>query len=207
MNFFSAEGTHVDKDNGELIPLSSIPEDIAKQEHVQLGTKNIAENGHHSSGNQTTALTILAGVGTALFLVTVVIGLVMVRFQSCRNGSNGLGMSRHSSGSSNHSRGHHGHQLGHHNRSNGGSITFYLPTLMYPRGRSNHSRGHHGHQLGHHNRSNGRSIQEHTWRTDSMTIEENSSAHELHVSSTATSDRDLLQTSPGRKEYALIYNN
>ena len=168
---FSAEGTHVDKDNGELIPLSSIPEDIAKQEHVQLGTKKIAENGHHSSGNQTTALTILAGVGTALFLVTVVIGLVMVRFQSCRNGSSGLGMSRHSSGS------------------------------------SNHSRGHHGHQLGHHNRSNGRSIQEHTWRTDSMTIEENSSAHELHVSSTATSDRDLLQTSPGEKEYTLKYNN
>ena len=89
LNFLSAEGTHVDKDNGELIPLSSIPEDIAKQEHVQLGTKKIAENGHHSSGNQTTALTILAGVGTALFLVTVVIGLVMVRFQSCRNGSNG----------------------------------------------------------------------------------------------------------------------
>ena len=168
---FLAEGTHVDKDNGELIPLSSIPEDIAKQEHVQLGTKKIAENGHHSSGNQTTALTILAGVGTALFLVTVVIGLVMVRFQSCRNGSNGLGMSRHSSGSSNHSRGHHGHQLGHHNRSNGGSI------------------------------------HEHTWRTDSMTIEENSSAHELHVSSTATSDRDLLQTSPGRKKYTLKYNN
>jgi hypothetical protein len=163
--FISAEGTHVDKGGGDLKPLSSIPEDIAKQEHVQLGNNKIAKNGHHSSGNQTTALTILAGVGTALFLVTIVIGLVMIRFQSCRNG--GIRMSRHSSGSSSHSRSHHSH-----------------------------------HQLGgHHNRSGG-SIHDHTWRTDSMTLEENrsnSSAHDLHVSSTTASDRDLLQASPGKK--------
>ena len=159
--FFLAEGTHVDKGGGDLKPLSSLPEDIAKQEHVQLGNNKIAKNGHHTSGNQTTAaLTILAGVGTALFLVTVVIGLVMIRFQSCRNG--GLRMTRHGSGSSSHSRGHHGHQLGHHNRSGG-------------------------------------SIHDHTWRTDSITLEENSSAHELHVSSTTASDRDLLQTSSGKK--------
>ena len=159
--FISAEGTHVDKDGGYLKPLSSIPEDIAKQEHVQLGNNKIAKNGQHSSGNQTTALTILAGVGTALFLVTVVIGLVMIRFQSCRNG--GIRMSRHSSGSSSHSR---SHQLG-----------------------------------GHHNRSGG-SIHDHTWRTDSMTLEENrsnSSAHDLQVPSTTASDRDLLQASPGKK--------
>ena len=125
---------------------------------MQLGNNKIAKNGHHSSGNQTTALTILAGVGTALFLVTVVIGLVMIRFQSCRNG----GVSRHSSGSSSHSRNHHNtHRLGHHNRSGG-------------------------------------SLHDQTWRTDSMTLEENSSAHDLHASSTTNSDRDLLQASPGR---------
>ena len=95
-------------------PLSSIPE--AKQEHVQLGNNDISKSGRRPSGNQATALTILAGVGTALFLVTVVIGLVMIRFQSCRNG--GVRMSRHSSASSSHSR---SHQLGHHTRS-GGSL-------------------------------------------------------------------------------------
>ena len=141
-------------------PLSSIPEDIAKQEHVQLGNNNISKSGRRPSGNQATALTILAGVGTALFLVTVVIGLVMIRFQSCRNG--GVRMSRHSSASSSHSR---------------------------------------SHQLGHRTRSGG-SLHDHTWRTDSMNLEENrsnSSAHELHVSSTTASDRDLLQASPGKK--------
>ena len=145
--------------------MSSIPEDIAKQEHVQLGNNKISKNGRHPSGNQATALTILAGVGTALFLVTVVIGLVMIRFQSCRNG--GVRMSRHSSGSSGHSRNHHSHQLGHHTRSGG-------------------------------------SLHDHTWRTDSMNLEENrsnSSAHELHVSSTTASDRDLLQASPGKRKY------
>ena len=156
----TAEGTHVDKGGGDLKPLSSIPEDIPKQEH----TKNIpSKSGRRPSGNQATALTILAGVGTALFLVTVVIGLVMIRFQSCRNG--GVRMSRHSSGSSSHSRNHHTHQLGHHSRSGG-------------------------------------SLHDHTWRTDSMNLEENrsnSSAHELHVSSTTASDRDLLQASPGNK--------
>ena len=136
--------------------MSSLPKDIAKQEHVQLGNNNIAQNGQHKSGNRTTAaLTILAGVGTALFLVTVVIGLVMIRFQSCRNG--GLRMSRHGSVSSSNSRSHHSHQLGHHNH-------------------------------------------DHTWRTDSMTLEDNSSAHELHASSTTASDRDLLQASPGKEQ-------
>ena len=48
------------KEKPEAIPL---PEDIAKQEHVQLGNNKIAKNGHHTSGNQTTAaLTILADI-------------------------------------------------------------------------------------------------------------------------------------------------
>lgn len=154
-------GTHDEKGGGDLKPLSSIPEDIPKQEHVHNGNNKISKNGRRPSGNQATALTILAGVGTALFLVTVVIGLVMIRCQSCRNG--GVRMSRHSSGSSSHSRSHHTHQLGHHSRSGG-------------------------------------SLHDNTWRTDSMNLEENrsnSSAHELHVSSTTASDRDLLQASPG----------
>ena len=160
LNFID-RGTHDEKGGGDLKPLSSIPEDIPKQEHVHNGNNKISKNGRRPSGNQATALTILAGVGTALFLVTVVIGLVMIRFQSCRNG--GVRMSRHSSGSSSHSRSHHTHQLGHHSRSGG-------------------------------------SLHDNTWRTDSMNLEENrsnSSAHELHVSSTTASDRDLLQASPG----------
>ena len=170
--YFSAEGTHVGKGGGgDLKPLSSLPEDIAKQEHVQLGNKNgIAKTGHSSGSQSSAALTILAGVGTALFLVTVVIGLVMIRFQSCRNGSNGgFRMSRHGSSTS-----------------------------------SGHSRNHHSHPLGHHNHSSGGSIHEHTWRTDSLTLEDNSSAHEMRPSSTTASDRDLLQASPGKIYFCFV---
>ena len=142
-------------------PLSSLPEDIAKQEHVQSGNNKNLKNGQGMEGQTTAALTILAGVGTALFLVTVVIGLVMIRFQSCRNpGGGGMSMSRHGSTSSS----------------------------------STHSRGHQGLQLGSGGRHHSGSIGDHTWRTDSMTLEDNSSAHDLHTSS----DRDLLQASPGK---------
>ena len=56
----------------------------AKQE-TQLRASAGNDDQDQSDNGSTAALSILAGVGTALILVTVVIALVTIRFQSCRH--------------------------------------------------------------------------------------------------------------------------
>ena len=54
LNFID-RGTHDENGGGDLKPLSSIPEDIPKQEHVHNGINKISKNGLLPSGNQATA--------------------------------------------------------------------------------------------------------------------------------------------------------